>query len=63
MTVAILPGVFTISEAAERARVSETTLRKQIAAGNIRTRRIAGCVRILDDELDRFLRAYEANAS
>lgn len=62
MSVIQLPGVLTISEAAEHAHVSDNTIRRQIKAGQIRTRRIAGCVRILDTELARWLEDYEANA-
>jgi excisionase family DNA binding protein len=62
MSVPILPGVLTVSQAAKAANIGETTLRREIKEGRIRTRRIAGCVRILDTELARWLNDYESNA-
>ena len=58
MSVPVLPNVFTISEAAKVARVSESTMRKEIKAGHIHTRHIAGCRRLLSDELNRWLHDY-----
>lgn len=63
MTVSVLPGVFTISEAAERASVSTNTIRRQIKLGNLRARKIGKCVRILDEELGRWLREEQDVAS
>jgi excisionase family DNA binding protein len=58
MSVTILPGVFTIPEAAEKAKVSANTIRRQIKAGKLRARRIGSCVRILEPELARWLEDY-----
>lgn len=56
MTVPVLPGVLTIPEAAEKANVSANTIRRQIKLKKLRARRIGSCVRILDEELARWLR-------
>jgi excisionase family DNA binding protein len=58
VTVARVPGVLTVAEAAEKARVSTWTIRREIAEGNLRARRIGRCVRVLEDELSRWLRDY-----
>jgi excisionase family DNA binding protein len=60
MTVPTLPGVFTMSQAAEKAQVSAWTIRKEIRDGRLKARRIGSCVRVLQDELDRWLHDYEA---
>ncbi len=57
VSVARLPGVFTVPEAAVRAAVSPGTLRKEIREGKLRARRIGRCVRILDEDLAAWLRA------
>jgi excisionase family DNA binding protein len=62
MSVLPLPGILTVSEAAAKASVSPWTIRQEIKRGNLRARRIGSCVRILDEELARFLHDYEANA-
>jgi excisionase family DNA binding protein len=45
-----------VSEAAERSGVSEWTIRAEIQRGNLRARRIGRIVRVLDEELDRWMR-------
>jgi len=57
MSVARLPGVLTVPEAAAQAAVSAGTLRKEIKRGNLRARRIGRCVRILDEDLAAWLRS------
>jgi len=57
MSVARLPGVLTVPEAASQVAVSAGTLRKEIRDGNLRVRRIGRCVRILDEDLAAWLRA------
>jgi excisionase family DNA binding protein len=57
MSVARLPGVLTVPEAATQAAVSAGTLRKEIEKGNLRARRIGRCVRILDEDLAAWLRS------
>jgi len=50
-----IPNVLLVREAAERARVSQATIRAEIKAGRLRARRIARCVRILDNDLATWL--------
>ena len=57
MSVARLPGVLTVPEAAAQAAVSAGTHRKEIKKGNLRARRIGRCVRILDEDLAAWLRS------
>ena len=57
MSVARLPGVLTVPEAATQAAVSAGTLRKEIKRGNLRARRIGRCIRILDEDLAAWLRS------
>jgi len=47
--------VLTVPQVAELAQVSEDTVRRQIAQGHLRARRIASCVRVLRVEADRWL--------
>lgn len=63
MTTTHVPRANTVAEAAAKVGVSPKTIRREIADGKILTRRIRGCVRILDAELARYLESYEANAS
>ena len=56
VSVARLPGVLTVPEAAAYAAVSAGTLRKEIKNGNLRARRIGRCIRILDEDLAAWLR-------
>lgn len=62
MSVAILPGVFTIPQAAKHVGVTAKTLRKEIKAGHIPVRYIGRCVRILDEDLGAWLRANRSSA-
>jgi excisionase family DNA binding protein len=57
MSVARLPGVLTVLEAATQAAISSGTLRKETKNGNLRARRIGRCVRIPDEDLAEWLRA------
>lgn len=59
MTVSTLPGVLTVREAAEKATVSVWTIRNEIKLGRLTARHIGKCVRILDEELGRWLREGE----
>ena len=56
MSVTTLPNFFTVPESARHARVSAWTIRREIDAGRLRARRIGRCVRILDEELARWMR-------
>jgi excisionase family DNA binding protein len=62
MSVVKLPGVFTVTEAAEKANVSTWTIREQIRLSHLRAREIGRCKRILSDELDRWLHDYEGQS-
>lgn len=55
MTVQTLPDILVISEAAVVARVSERTLRRHIASGELRATYIGRCLRVQRKELDRWL--------
>ena len=50
-----LPGFYLVSEAAEEARCSPWTIRKEIKEGRLRARRIGRLVRILDSDLARWM--------
>lgn len=53
----LVPTLLTLAEAAERAgSVSERTLRREVARGNLATRRIGRCLRVTDEELARWIR-------
>lgn len=48
MSVQPLARLLTVSNVAEAAQVSEWTVRQEIRAGNLKARRIRGCVRITE---------------
>lgn len=60
--IAALPGFLTLSQAAEslghkdngRPVISELTLRREIARGNLRASRIGRCLRVTPEELERW---------
>lgn len=56
MTVHALPGVNTVPEAAEKARVSPWMIRQAIKRDELRARHIGRCVRVLDEDLAAWLR-------
>lgn len=60
--ITALPNVYTVAEAAEKTTFSVSTLRREIRAGRLQVRRVGRCIRILDEELARWLRE-EAKAS
>lgn len=55
MTVTVLPHWFTITEAAKHTGVGASTIRKEIARGNLRARRIGRVLRITDADLRRWM--------
>lgn len=57
MSVPVLPGVFTVPQAAKHAGVTAKTLRKAIKAGDLKVRYIGRCVRVLDEDLGLWLRS------
>lgn len=56
MSVARLPKVYTVAEAAEKAHVSVWMIRKEIKEGRLTARYIGRCVRVLDEDLGDWLR-------
>jgi excisionase family DNA binding protein len=56
MTASTLPRLYKVSEAADKSGVSEWTVREEIKRGNLRARRIARLVRIVDDDLAVWMR-------
>ena len=63
MSATRIPNVLLVREAAEQARVSQATIRAEIKAGRLRARRIARCVRILDDDLATWLKDGSSQAA
>ena len=59
MSVTPIPGYLTVPEAARAANVSARTIRRQIDAGHLAPCRIGRIVRILDDELVRWMRSNQ----
>jgi excisionase family DNA binding protein len=55
-SVTQLPKWFTIPRAAKEAGVSPWMVRKEIAEGRLRARRVGRLVRVLDEELARWMR-------
>jgi excisionase family DNA binding protein len=53
-----LSRVYTVAETAELTNLSIWTIRQEIKSGRLRARRIGRCIRVLDDELDRWLHDY-----
>src|SRR5260370_488970 len=51
-----LPRFFLVREAAEKALVSEWTIRNEIKGGRLRARRIGRLVRVLDSDLGAWMR-------
>ena len=53
MITDLAPGFLTLTQAAERlGSVSERTLRREVARGNLRISRIGRCVRVTPEDLD-----------
>jgi excisionase family DNA binding protein len=52
--------VLTVAQAAELAQVSRWTIRRQIAAGLLRAKRIGGCIRITRADFDAWLASDDA---
>jgi hypothetical protein len=50
VTVTQLPNWFTIPDFAKRVGFSEWMIRQEIKAGRLRARRVARCVRVLDED-------------
>ena len=60
---AINKSGLTISEAAHRMRVGESTIRRWVYNGDIRAYRLGGCIRILPEDLDSKLVLIESEPS
>jgi excisionase family DNA binding protein len=60
MTETRLPGFYLVSEAAEAARVSEWTIRREIREGRLRARRIGRLCRVVDADLAEWMRGGDA---
>jgi excisionase family DNA binding protein len=56
VTVTQLPRWRTVPEAAKAAGVSEWTIRKEIAEGRLRARRVGRLLRVLDDDQAEWMR-------
>jgi len=63
MTVETVHGTNTVTQAAEKAKVSAKTIYRQIARGNLRAKRIGRCVRILDADLNRYLESDDERSA
>jgi len=61
VSVARLPKVYTVPEASALVRVNPKTLRKEIKEGRLRARYIGRCVRVLEEDLTRWLRLLPAS--
>jgi excisionase family DNA binding protein len=55
VTVTPIPDLLLVSEAAQVARVSTSTITREIADGRLAATRIRSCLRIRSDELARWL--------
>lgn len=56
MAVTPLPNFFLIPQAAEHAQVSVYTIRREISEGKLRARQVGHLIRILDEDLARWMR-------
>ncbi|MGH9087148.1 MAG: excisionase family DNA-binding protein, partial [Acidimicrobiales bacterium] len=54
-----LPRLLLVSEAADAARCSPWTIRREIAQGRLRARRVGRLVRILDEDLAAWMRGQD----
>lgn len=64
MSVSTIPGSLTVTQAARAANVSPSTIRREIAAGHLSPVRIGGrVVRVLDEELARWMRASQVSTT
>jgi len=50
-----LPGWRALPEVARELGLSEWTIRKEVREGRLKVRRVGRCVRVLDEELARWL--------
>lgn len=48
MTVSPIVRLLTVADVADAAQVSEWTVRQEIRVGNLRARKIRGCVRVAE---------------
>lgn len=63
MSVTPIPGARTVAEIAARAQVSTQSIYRAIARGDLRAKRIGRCVRVLDEDYERWMRDQEKRAS
>lgn len=56
MSVSTVPGAFTVAEAARKAKCSTWSIYRAVERGELRAKHIGRAIRILDDELARWMR-------
>lgn len=59
MTVARIPRLLTVADVAKRSSLSPWTIRREIKAGRLKARRVRGAIRVVDEEVTRWMRSSD----